>query len=242
MAIVLFTDFGSNDIYVGQVEAVLDRCAPGVRVIHLLHEAPAFDIEAAAHLLAALAPRLPEGQVFLGVVDPGVGSDRGAVVVRTDGRWFVGPDNGLFSVVAGRATTCECWQITGAPGPVAPSFHGRDLFAPLAATVATGNFPNDHVTPVAGLRVTLGNEDLARIVYIDHYGNAFTGLRAGGLAPEARLAVGGRTVRRARVFTDVAAGEPIWYENSIGLAEIAVNRGSAARALGLAVGDAVRVA
>jgi len=104
MAIVLYSDFGSSDLYVGQVEAVLDRYAPGVRVIHLLHDAPSFGIEASAHLLAALSQKIAKGHVFMGVVDPGVGSDRGAIVVCADGRWFVGPDNGLFSVIAARAT------------------------------------------------------------------------------------------------------------------------------------------
>src|SRR5512134_727094 len=115
MAICLFTDFGAGDLYVGQLEVVLDRLAPGVRVIHLLHEAPAYDIKAAAHLLAALATGLVGNHVVVGVVDPGVGTGRGAVVVRADRPWYVGPDNGLFSVVAGRAAARSVWRITGAP-------------------------------------------------------------------------------------------------------------------------------
>jgi len=103
MAIVLFTDFGSNDLYVGQLEAVLDRDAPGVRVVHLLHEAPGFDARASAHLLAALVSRMPAGHVYVAVVDPGVGGERDAVVIEADGNWLVGPDNGLLSVVAARA-------------------------------------------------------------------------------------------------------------------------------------------
>lgn len=241
MAIVLFSDFGSNDLYVGQVEAVLDRYAPGVRVIHLLHDAPPFNIRASAHLLAALSQKMPKGHVFLGVVDPGVGSARGAVVMRADGRWFVGPDNGLFSVIAARATVWQCWQVTGAPGRLAPSFHGRDLFAPMAAAVATDDFPNSNVQPVSGLQVSFGNDDLAEILYIDHYGNAFTGLRAADLSSEARIRAAGRTVPHARVFSAVAPGAAVWYENSIGLIEIAVNRGSAAQVFGLSVGDAVSV-
>lgn len=240
MAIVLFSDFGSNDLYVGQVEAVLDRYAPGVRVIHLLHDAPPFNIRASAHLLAALSQKMPKGHVFLGVVDPGVGSARGAVVMRADGRWFVGPDNGLFSVIAARATAWQCWQVT-VPGRLAPSFHGRDLFAPMAAAVATDDFPNSHVQPGSGLQVSFGSDDLAEILYIDHYGNAFTGLRAAELSSAARVRAAGRTVPHARVFSAVAPGQAVWYENSIGLVEIAVNRGSAARAFGLSVGDAVTV-
>jgi S-adenosylmethionine hydrolase len=239
MAIVLFSDFGSNDLYVGQVEAVLDRYAPGVRVIHLLHDAPPFRIEASAHLLAALSQKIPKGHVFMGVVDPGVGSDRAAVVMRADGRWFVGPDNGLFSVIAARATARQFWQIASATARLAPSFHGRDLFAPIAAAVATDDFPNSNVKPVAGLQVNLGADDLAQIVYIDHYGNAFTGVRAVNVAPAASIRIAGRTVPHARVFSAVAPGAAIWYENSIGLVELAVNQGSAAQAFGLAVGDAV---
>jgi S-adenosylmethionine hydrolase len=241
MAIVLYSDFGSNDLYVGQVEAVLDRYAPGVRVIHLLHDAPPFNIEASAHLLAALSQKIPKGHVFMGVVDPGVGGDRAAVVVRADGRWFVGPDNGLFSVIAARAAARQFWQIMGVPGRVAPSFHGRDLFAPMAAAVATDDFPNRTVKPVAGLQIMLAEDDLAAIVYIDHYGNAFTGLRAARVPAAARITVAGRTVRHARVFSAAAPGAAVWYENSLGLVEIAVNQGSAAGEFRLSVGDAVSV-
>lgn len=241
MAIILFSDFGSSDLYVGQVEAVLDRYAPAVRVIHLLHDAPSFDIEASAHLLSALAHRVPKGHIFMGVVDPGVGTERGAVVVRADGRWFVGPDNGLFSVIAARAAARQFWQIKVEHEHIAPSFHGRDVFAPMAAAVATEDFPNSNVTPVGGLQVVLRNEDLAQIIYIDHYGNAFTGLRAAAVSAAAKIAVAGRTIPHARVFSAVAPGAAVWYENSIGLVEIAVNRGSAAGVLGLSVGEHVQV-
>lgn len=239
MAILLFTDFGAADPYVGQVEAMLDRHAPGVRVIDLLHGAPPFDVRASAHLLAALAQGLPRGHVFLGVVDPGVGSDRGAVVLRADGRWYVGPDNGLFSVIAARAPSRSVWRITGRPTGIPASFHGRDLFAPIAAAVATGDFPNEDVEPVADLAVHFGGEDLAEVIYVDHYGNCFTGLRARGLPDANRLVVHDRELPHARVFADAEPGTAFWYENSSGLVEVAVNRGSAASALGLAVGTPV---
>jgi hypothetical protein len=239
VAILLFTDFGADDLYVGQVEAMLDRHAPGVRVIDLLHEAPPFNVRASAHLLAALAQGLPRGHVFLGVVDPGVGSDRDAVVMRADGRWFVGPDNGLFSVVAARAATRSVWRITGQPPGVSPSFHGRDLFAPMAAAVATDEFPDENVAPAHDLAVHFGGEDLAEVIYVDHYGNCFTGIRARGVATTGRLVAGGRELARAPVFSAVEPGTAFWYENSSGLVEIAVNHGSAAADLGLAVGAPV---
>ena len=239
MAIILFTDFGADDLYVGQIEAVLDRYAPGVRVIDLLHEAPTFNVRAAAHLLAALAQGLARGHVFIGVVDPGVGSERAAVVLRADGRWYVGPDNGLFSVIAARAASKSVWHITGHALGVAPSFHGRDIFAPVAAAVATDDFPDENVAPVAALQVDFGADDLAEVIYVDHYGNAFTGIRARDISPVRTLVANGREVRHARVFADVPPGAAFWYENSSGLVEIAVNQGHAGRALGLAVGTAV---
>jgi S-adenosylmethionine hydrolase len=239
MAIVLFTDFGSNDLYVGQVEAVLERHAPGVRVIHLLHEAPPFNVRAAAHLLAALAVSLPPGHVFLGVVDPGVGTDRGAVVLRADERWYVGPDNGLFSVVAARAGASAVWRIAAPPARVSASFHGRDAFAPVAAAVATGDFPNADVAPAADLAVRLGGDDLAEVIYVDHYGNAFTGIRTSGTPPARRLVANGQEIPYARVFAEAAPGTAFWYGNSSGLVEIAVTQGHAARALGLGVGTPV---
>jgi len=237
--IFLFTDFGANDLYVGQLEAVLDQRAPGVRVIHLLHEAPRFDVKASAHLLAALAQSVARDRVIVGVVDPGVGSRRGEVVMSADARWYVGPDNGLFSVVAARASTRTVWRITGhAPG-VSASFHGRDVFAPMAAAIAVGAFPNDCVASADDLAVRLDGDDLSEIVYVDHYGNAWTGLRARGLPPGRALRAAGRELPHARVFAEVPPGAAFWYENSSGLVEIAVNRGSAAGALALAIGDPV---
>ena len=241
MAIFLYTDFGSADLYVGQVKAVLAREAPGVPVIDLASDLPAFAVEPAAHLLDALVPQIPEGSVTLAVVDPGVGGARAAVVVAADSRWFVGPDNGLLSVVAARARDRASWRIGWRPPGLSSSFHGRDLFAPVAAAIARDAFPADRVEPAAGLAVTLAAADLPRIIYVDHYGNCLTGLRAGAIPREARLAVAGRSLAFARVFSDVSPGEAFWYENSLGLVELAANGASAAAQLGLEVGDPVGI-
>lgn len=240
MALVLFTDFGSNDLYVGQVEAALDRDAPGVSVIHLLHEAPMFSPRASAHLLAALASRMPRGHVYIAVVDPGVGGERGAVAIQADGSWFVGPDNGLLSVVAARAASARIWRVTQPPAGISKSFHGRDLFAPLAAGMAMGRIPNALLEPADALAVTLGGGDLEEVIYVDHYGNAFTGIRALDSLPSQRLVVRGCEIGHGSVFSAVPPGTAFWYENSVGLIEIAVNGGSAARSLDLAVGETVR--
>lgn len=239
MPIVLFTDFGATDLYLGQIKAVLAARAPRSIVHDALHEAPPFGIEAGAHLLAALAARYPRGSVFMAVVDPGVGGARRALVVDADGRSFVGPDNGLLSVLWERAMRRRCRCIRWRPQTLSASFHGRDLFAPVAAALARRRVPRDWLVPQLAPMVTLSSGDLAQVIYVDHYGNAITGLRAAGLTEASRLRVRGQLLRHATTFVDVPARTPFWYENSLGLVEVAANRASAARMLGLRVGSKV---
>ncbi|MDA8109158.1 MAG: SAM-dependent chlorinase/fluorinase [Betaproteobacteria bacterium] len=239
--LVLYTDFGAADLYVGQIKAVLADCAPRVPVIDALHDAPAFGIEPSAHLLAALARRYPEGSVFLAVVDPGVGGPREAIVVDADGRTFVGPDNGLLAVLWERAARRRCRRVRWRPARLSATFHGRDLFAPVAAALALARVPRGWLVPQAAPDVLPGAADLPRIVYVDHYGNAVTGLRASAIPRNARLRAGDRSLARRRTFGDARPGEAFWYENSLGLVELAANRASAARLLGLRVGSPVAV-
>ena len=175
------------------------------------------------------------------MVDPGVGTDRRPLVVEADGRLFIGPDNGLFEMVRRRAGTVRAWVIDWRPPRLSASFHGRDLFAPVTAWLALGKrVPRTALDPAVIARPDWPDE-LARIVYVDCYGNAMTGLRAASLPADAVLTVDGRAVRRARTFADAPPGAALWYENANGLAEIAVNRARADRALGLAVGHPVIV-
>jgi S-adenosylmethionine hydrolase len=241
VAIFLFTDFGSGDLYVGQVKSVLHTCASGVAVIDLLHEAPAFNARASAHLLAALTGRVPAQAVVVAVVDPGVGGARRPVAMHADARWYVGPDNGLLSVIAARAQQAEVFSIEWRPSTLSTSFHGRDLFAPFASMLASGASRVEWIKAQAGLEVRFGGDDSAEVIYVDHFGNAMTGLRAGAVSRERCIEAGGRRLRYARVFSDMNPNEPFWYENSIGLIEIAGNMASAATVLGLAVGQAVTV-
>jgi S-adenosylmethionine hydrolase len=236
--IVLFTDFGPQGPYTGQMKAVLAREAPGLPVIDLLCDAPAFRPQPAAYLLAALADAFPTDAVFLCVVDPGVGGDRAPLVVEADGRRYVGPDNGLFEIVLRRSASSEVSRITWTPTRLSASFHGRDLFAPVAAKLASGaEIPTADVAATE-VRRPEWPDDLAEIIYIDHFGNAMTGLRASLLAEDAVVVAGERRISHARVFSEVATGEAFWYENANGLAEIAVNQGRA-DALGLAVGTPI---
>jgi len=237
--IVLFTDFGMRDPYVGQVKARLAEHAPGQPVIDLLHEVPDFNPHAGAHLLAALSSGFPTGSVFLAVVDPGVGTPRDAVAVQAGGHWFVGPDNGLLSVVAARHDDTRLWHIIWQPAHLSATFHGRDLFAQVAAEIARGEFPADKLTRLDKLNVEFDAGDLARVIYIDHYGNAWTGVR--GIPADARVSAAGEMFKHGASFGFVGKGEGLWLINSVGLLELAVNRGSAATTYGLKVGDPVAV-
>lgn len=237
--ILLFTDFGLAGPFVGQMRAVLARLAPEIPAIDLMHDAPAFRPDLAAPLLAALLAESAPGDVVLAVVDPGVGSARAPLAIQADRRWLVGPDNGLFALATRRARISSTFAIAWRPPVLSASFHGRDLFAPVAAALACGR--EVALTPH---RTEIGEDwpdDLARIVHIDHYGNAATGLRAAGLPPACVLLAGGRRFTSARTFSDRAPGTGFWYANANGLAEIAISCGHAADQFGLELGSRVEI-
>ncbi|MEJ2346478.1 MAG: SAM-dependent chlorinase/fluorinase [Gammaproteobacteria bacterium] len=239
--IVLFTDFGLEGPYIGQMQAVLHRKAPNVPVVNLFADVPPFDPQGAAYLLSAYTGEFPPGTVFLCVIDPGVGTNRRAALVGADRRWYVGPDNGLFNIVAARARDLRWWDVTWRPARLSASFHGRDLFAPVAAALALGEMPPaEEQNPALRLR-TGWPDDLGRLIYVDGFGNAMTGIRAASLPASASLDIRSHRFPRARTFSDVPAGAAFWYENANGLAEVAVNQGCANEELGLRVGDPVVV-
>jgi S-adenosylmethionine hydrolase len=238
--IVQVTDFGPGGPYIGQMRAVLHAAAPEVPVVDLFTDLAPFDPRAAAYLLPAYcAWPFPAEAVFLCVIDPGVGTERAPLVIEADGRRFVGPDNGLFEMVLRRATTARAWTIVWRPEHLSATFHGRDLFAPTAAALASGAMP-----PAPGLRPTPLDDvmrpdwpdDLPEVVYIDPYGNALTGLRGTRLTADTVLEVAGRRLRRAATFGAAEPGAALWHVNSNGLAEVSVNGGRADQVLGLRVG------
>ena len=239
--IVLFTDFGLHGPYTGQMKAVLHKMAPGIPAIDLFSDAPVGNPKASAYLLVAYAEWFPAGTVFLCVVDPGVGGTRPSVIVEADGRWYVGPGNGLFELIQRRAAKTLSWDIDWRPERLSASFHGRDLFAPVAAMLARGEPPPGRPRLDEADRRRDWPEDLAEIVYIDHFGNAMTGLRAAKLPAGARLAAADRVLEGATTFSNRPPGTAFWYENSNGLAEIAVNQGRADGELGLAIGSPVEI-
>ena len=241
------TDFGPSGPYLAQLKAAALAQAPDVPILDLLTAAPAFDPVATGYLLAALIADFPPDSVVLGVVDPGVGTARRPIVVQSGRRWFVGPDNGLFApalnaTAAGGKAQIAAWTIDWRPPRLSASFHGRDLFAPVAARLWHDATPPGAPCDPNGLVGRDLPPDRDAVIFIDTYGNAITGRRAATLGATARLSVGGHSLARARTFGDTAPGTAMWYENANGLAEIAVNQGRADTVLGLRVGDAVTFA
>jgi S-adenosyl-L-methionine hydrolase (adenosine-forming) len=216
--IALFTDFGLHGPYTGQMKAVLCEMAPDVPVIDLFADAPAGNPKASAYLLAAYAAWFPAGTVFLCVVDPGVGGARPALALEADGRWYVGPGNGLFELVQRRALRSRACEIDWRPQRLSASFHGRDLFAPVAAMLARGESPPGRPCDDGAFRRADWPDDLAETIYVDHFGNVMTGWRAALLPPDARLSAGKAMLERARTFGDRPPGQAFWYENANGLA------------------------
>jgi hypothetical protein len=224
--IVMMTDFGINDPYQAQMESVLVQQAPEASIISLFASLPDWDIQLSAYLIPAYIDEFPAGTVFLCVVDPGVGTiQRQPVVIEADGQWFVGPDNGLFNVIRQRAKHFKQYQLNVPDDKVSRSFHGRDLFAPVAAAIARGEPVRGNEHPEAqGLQPEWPDE-LLKVVYCDHYGNAITGLRGRDIDPNCCFRIKGQVISHADVFAEVKPGEAFWYVNSNGLVEFSINQG-----------------
>ena len=240
--IVTFSDFGVKGPYIGELELKLSQLVPNEKVIHLFKDAPRYNPSAAAHLLAAYVGSFPKHTVFLGVIDPGVGSEeRKPVVLFADDKWYVGPGNTLFDVVAARAESSHWFEIMWQPDVLSNSFHGRDLFAPIAAHIAAKCNVDTVCRPMDYMPDPKAGFSTPTIIYIDDFGNCMTGLNSQGVNKNNILAVGAETFVYATTFGDVPEEEAFWYFNSSGLAELAVNKASVAQKLQLHIGDTIQI-
>jgi S-adenosylmethionine hydrolase len=244
MAIItLTTDFGTADGYVGAMKGVIVRLAgnPVPAIVDLAHDIPPGDIPHAAWVVATSTTEFPHDSIHIVVVDPGVGGARRDVIVRARGRWYVGPDNGVFAYVAERPTVAFAIQNEVFRAEhVSRTFHGRDVFARTAAAIASGE---DAAT--AGPRVELvgrlpwgpRERDAGRIVHIDRFGNLVTDLPAAEAGRAVMIA--GMTLPLVGTYEDVVSGDILAYIGSAGTVEIALRDGSADRRLGLPRGTPV---
>jgi S-adenosylmethionine hydrolase len=233
--IFLFTDYGLAGPYIGQVETVLLEHAPNEKVINLMADAPRNNPKASAYLLASLIQHIPADSTLFCVVDPGVGSDEDKpVALKIDGRWYVGPDNGLFDIVARQAKAIEAFEINWKPVKLSKSFHGRDLYAPVCAKLAIGHDLAKSKFAWQGNRDW--SDDLHEVIYIDHFGNCMTGIRGKTVPKQTIFKIGNKNISNAVTFADVKTGQAFWYVNSNGLVEIAVNKGDARQLFNLIIG------
>jgi S-adenosyl-L-methionine hydrolase (adenosine-forming) len=248
--ITLLTDFGTSDYFVSAMKGVIFSINPEARVVDITHEIPAQDIEAAAFTLLAAHSSFPAGTIHVAVVDPGVGSTRRAILVETGGQLFVGPDNGIFSYLCDREPQARLFEITNREYfrvPVSSTFHGRDVFAPVAAVLSTGLDASEfgkqiddpvRLPPLVPEKSKNGTVK-ARIIHIDGFGNCITNITPRDLtekmiADGAYLVANGAKVKSIRRFFSEPGGRGkeifgIW--GSAGFLELAAKDKSAAKIL-----------
>jgi len=253
--VALLTDFGLADPYVGAMKGSILTVCPTVTVVDVVHDLPAHDVLAGAFALEATARFFPAGTIFVGVVDPGVGSERRGLALASDGRFFVGPDNGLFTLVLGTAPRVHVLQNASLfRSPVSPVFHGRDVFGPVAGHLALGRSLEDvgpavhdpvHLDLPAPRRTEDGFE--GEVVHVDRFGNLTTNLGAAEVAsldPRAeglRVVVGARVLPLVRTYSAALEGAGLALVGSAGRLEIACNKGRADALLEVGRGARVRL-
>jgi S-adenosylmethionine hydrolase len=252
--VTLITDFGTSDGYVGEVKGVVLSAVPEATLVDVAHDIPPGDVEGAAWILSRVWHRYPAGTVHLVVVDPGVGGPRRAMAIESDGRWFVGPDNGAISRALGENGPDAAWALD--PGRCAldslsSTFHGRDLFAPVAARIIGGESPASFGDPieVESLRLLdLGcpsrSRDCVRgrVAHVDRFGNLVTDIPGAWVSPSALTELGGVEVSGVRLsYASVDPGQLVAVIGSAGTLEISVREGSAAERLSVRRGEPVLV-
>lgn len=256
--ITLTTDFGTRDAFVGIMKGVILRVAPTVRIVDLTHGVPAQNVVAGAHALASAVRFFAAGTIHVAVVDPGVGTRRRALAIETDDGWLVGPDNGLLSLAAPAAKIRRVLDVSRSRvrlRPVSRTFHGRDVFAPVAAALAAGDDPATLGRPthsIERLRVRTarrrGQTLIGEVIFTDVFGNLATNVTRTDLEHAAfrgrrlSITIGGHVIPLRSSYASVPAGRALALLNSSDLVEIAVNRGSAESVLGLAAGARVTIA
>ena len=253
--ITLTTDFGSNDHLVGSMKGVMLNINPAARIVDLNHGVAPFDILDGALSIANSYKYFPPRTIHVIIVDPGVGTERRPLLVTGEKQYFIAPDNGVLSMIFERES-CTVRHITAEHyflNPISPTFHGRDIFAPTAAWLskafqmeAFGDVVTDHVRFAMPKAKAAGQSMKGVVLRVDAFGNLMTNLTAEDVpaaavqSGEIKLAVGGKPIAKfVRTFGMGAAAEPVALIGSAGLLEIAVNRGSAARALGAVRGAEV---
>jgi S-adenosylmethionine hydrolase len=242
MIITLTTDFGLRDAYVGIVKGVMFSIAPEVRLVDISHDIRPHDVAEGAFALVSGARYFPPGTVHLAVVDPGVGSERRAIAASDGRHMFVGPDNGLLSLCLDESAVVH--QITNEAyflSPVSPTFHARDIFAPVAARLASG-MPLQAVGPEIHDLLKIKSHEQPQVLHIDRFGNIVTSLRPEDLSPDSALKIGETRIGSfQKTYASGRPGQLFLLVGSSGYLEVAMNQESAASRLNAVRGANVEI-
>jgi S-adenosyl-L-methionine hydrolase (adenosine-forming) len=250
--IALLSDFGTKDWFVASMKGVIMTVNPRAVIIDINHDIPAGDITAGAFNLLACHAWFPKETIFVAVVDPGVGSCRAAIAVKAGGYAFVGPDNGLFSLIIDNYYTSEVRSLENTKyflKEISATFHGRDIFAPVGGHLSRGvafeklGPKMKSIVPLSTIPAARASGKLIRgsVIYIDRFGNAITNISSSLANQAGRIRVKGHVVPLCGSYNDVVHGKPVVVIGSCGFVEISVNRGNAAEKMRLKIGDAVIV-
>ncbi|MGH9900082.1 MAG: SAM hydrolase/SAM-dependent halogenase family protein [Pyrinomonadaceae bacterium] len=271
--ITLLTDFGESDYFVGSMKGIILSINKNITVVDISHAIEPFNIDSGAFVLASSYRHFPSGTVHLAVIDPGVGSSRRPILIEAGGFYFIGPDNGLFSFVVARETDYRAYHLNKSEyfrSEVSPTFHGRDIFAPVAGALSQGILPHEIGTEINDVSTLVKNQSLfprripedieegkhtqgalpsqdyeCQIIHVDHFGNCITNFTINDLPadfPREKVVViiGTREINGLRQFfsdDERETGQEFVYWGSSSHLEIGVNRGNAARHLGLQMGE-----
>jgi hypothetical protein len=250
MAIItLATDYGTEDGYAAAVKGVLKTLSPQAEIIDITHGLSS--ILKTSLVLSRYYLEFPPGTVHLVVIDPTVGSSRRAIAGQSGGRYFVGPDNGIFTNIIENAPQSDWIEIKPdgfPPRPISPTFHGRDIFAPAAASLANeaaldtlGRPIKDPVCFSIPRPAGEPGRITGEIIDIDSFGNLIINIPGDGLGSRPKVVISGTEIAFAMTYADVAQGSPLAYIGSLGFLEIAINMGRAAEFFGATVGSKVVV-
>lgn len=262
--VALLTDYGLRDSYVAEMKGAMLSVNPRLNLVDLSHEIAPYNITEAAYILRNAAREFPAGTVFVAVVDPGVGTDRNSIILQTDqGKYYVGPDNGLFGMLIKSEGFGRAWKLNNTdyfrPGPISDTFHGRDIYGPVAAHLVSGVSPDEMGEPISSSSLVTNNAltpsaagaiVTATVLHIDRFGNVITNI------PKAfsqhlefdklvRLSIGDSKKKKdfsaplVKTFADVKKGQLALIYGGEGLLEVAVNQGSAAEKLKVQPGDQI---
>ncbi|MBD2498291.1 S-adenosyl-l-methionine hydroxide adenosyltransferase family protein [Nostoc sp. FACHB-280] len=253
--LTLLSDFGDRDVYVGVMKGIIAQINPEIRVIDLTHQIPPQNLVAARFCLMNAYPYFPDGTVHIAVVDPGVGGNRRAIAVEFAGGFLVGPDNGIFSGVLSQTPAVAAVELTNPDYWLTPqpsrTFHGRDIFAPVGANLASGvplKYLGNEINPTTLLQLGMGKCQttsrgvLGHIQYIDHFGNLISNIPQSYVEGKTwYVQIAGLTIPGCETYSNGEVGEAVALVGSHGWVEIAINGGNANLQLQISYQDTLEV-